>query len=266
MNIHKTAIIETGAVISPNVQIGPYSFIGANVVIRDCVKIHSHVCISGNTEIGQNTEIFPFAAIGYEPQDLKYKGESSRVIIGKNNKIREYSTINSGTAAGNLKTVIGDNCLLMISSHVAHDCILGNNIIIANNGTLGGHVTLEDNVIIGGLSAVHQKVRIGRFAMIGGMSGVESDVPPFSSALGNRARIVGINIIGMKRGNFSSDSIIQVQKIFKDLFFNNQNTFSEKLEIVRDEQSNSREVIEIVNFLLAESKRGICGAKIDEIN
>ena len=167
--IHKTAIIQKGAQIHSEAIIGPYCTIGKNVELAKGVKLHSHVCIDGFSYIGENTEIFPFASIGYPPQDLKYNGEESRVIIGKNNIIREYSTINTGTKHGNMETVIGDNCLLMISSHIAHDCVVGDNVILANNATLGGHVILGNNVIIGGLAAVHQFVRIGKFAIVGGV-------------------------------------------------------------------------------------------------
>ena len=202
--IHKTSIIDKKAKISKNVKIGPYSVIGPNVEIEEDVEIHSHVNIVGNTKIGTRTKIFPFASIGTEPQDLKFKGEKSRLVIGKNNKIREYVTINPGTEGGGGLTEIGDNCLLMIASHVAHDCKIGNNVIIANNVPLGGHVTIEDSVIIGGNSAVQQFTRIGRLAMVGGMTGVLKDVIPFGLSFGNRNYLKGINIIGLRRNKYGN--------------------------------------------------------------
>ena len=256
--IHKTAIIHKGAKIHSNVEIGPYCCIGSNVELATGVKLHSHVCIEGVTYIGANTEIFPFASIGYHPQDLKYTGENSKVIIGKNNIIREYCTINTGTKHGNMKTTIGDNCLLMIGSHIAHDCIIGNNIILANNATLGGHVILEDNVIIGGLAAVHQFVRIGKFAIVGGVSAVVENVAPFASVSGDRAKIIGINIVGMKRNNFSKSSIGNVQKVFKEIFSKNSNkSFNEKIEMVNNNYTND-ESLEIIKFLKNDDKRGFC--------
>ena len=184
--IHQTAIIDPKAIISKNVKIGAYSVIGPEVVIGDNTEIQSHVSIVGHTKIGTNNKIYPFASIGNDPQDMKYKGEKTSLIIGNNNIIREYVTINPGTAGGGSKTVIGDNCLFMISSHIAHDCIIGNNVIIANNVPLGGHVIIEDSVVIGGNSAVQQFTRIGRLAMIGGMTGVLKDVIPFGLSFGNR--------------------------------------------------------------------------------
>ena len=191
--IHKTSIIDKNAKISQTAKIGPYTIIGSNVEIGDEVEIHSHVNIVGNTKVGKGTKIFPFASVGSQPQDLKYKGEKNSLIIGKNNIIREYVTINPGTKGGGAITKIGDNCLFMISSHVAHDCQIGNNVVIANNVPLGGHVTIEDSVIIGGNSAVQQFTRIGRLAMVGGMTGVLKDVIPFGLSFGNRNYLKGIN-------------------------------------------------------------------------
>ena len=193
--IHKTSIIDKKAKISNNVSIGPYSVIGPNVEIGDNVKIHSHVNISGNTKIGSKTNIYPFASIGTSPQDLKFKGEKSNLIIGNNNTIREYVTINPGTEGGGSLTKIGDNCLLMISSHIAHDCTVGSNVIIANNVPLGGHAIIEDGVIIGGNSAVQQFTRIGRLAMIGGMTGVLKDVIPFGLSFGTGFLSFGLEAI-----------------------------------------------------------------------
>ena len=197
--IHKSCVIDKGAKIGKDVKIGPFCYIGSKVHINDNVELVSNIHIEGNTKIGKGTKIFPFASIGTQPQDLKYKGESNSLEIGQNNVIREYVTINPGTAGGGSKTAIGNNCLFMISSHVAHDCKIGNNVVIANNVPLGGHVTVEDSVVIGGNSAVQQFTRIGRLAMIGGMTGVLKDVIPFGLSFGNRNHLKGINLIGLRR-------------------------------------------------------------------
>ena len=202
--IHKTAIIDKKAKISKNVKIGPYTVIGPNVEISENVEIFSHVNISGNTKIGSETKIYPFASIGTDPQDLKYKGEKNTLIIGNKNVIREYVTINPGTEGGGGLTTIGNNCLLMISSHVAHDCKVGDNVVIANNVPLGGHAIIEDSVIIGGNSAVQQHTRIGRLAMVGGMTGVLKDIIPFGLSFGNRNYLKGLNLIGLRRNNYDN--------------------------------------------------------------
>ena len=257
MRIHETAIVRNRANIHESVEVGPYCIIGENVVIDKGVKLYSHVCIDGVTHVGENTEIFPFASIGSSPQDLKYAGEESRVVIGKNNLIREYVTINTGTKLGNMETVVGDDCLLMIGSHVAHDCVLGNNVILANNATLGGHVTLGDNVIIGGLAAVHQHVRIGKFAIVGGVSAVVHDVAPFASVAGDRAKIIGINIVGMKRNSFSRGAIDVVKEIFKEIFYNRDKSFNTRVELVKN-TFNSKESQDIIEFLESNQKRAFC--------
>ena len=217
-SIHKTSIINKKAKLGSNVFIGPFSIVGSNVKIKNNVKIHSHVNIQGDTIIDEGTEIFPFASIGTIPQDLKFHGEKTRLIIGKNNKIREHVTINPGTKGGGGLTKIGNNCLFMVASHIAHDCIISNNVIMANNATLGGHVKIDEFAIIGGLSAVHQFVRIGKHAMIGGMSGVENDVIPFGSVVGNRAHLSGLNIIGLKRRGFNRKQIHDLRTAFRLIF------------------------------------------------
>ena len=216
--IHKTAIIDSKAKVSSSVKIGPYTVIAPNVEIGEDVIIHSHVNISGNTKIGDGTIIFPFASIGNVPQDLKYKGEDTKLEIGKNNKIREYVTISPGTEGGGGLTKIGDNCLFMISSHIAHDCNVGNNVIIANNVPLGGHVTIEDNVVIGGNSAVQQFTRIGKLAMVGGMTGVLHDVIPYGLSIGNRNYLQGLNLIGLRRSNFDNKDILGLSEAYKEIF------------------------------------------------
>ena len=255
--IHQTAIVSEGANIHTTAEIGPYCIIGKNVQIDKGAKLHSYVCVDGITYIGENTKIFPFASIGLPPQDLKYKGEKSELIIGKNNIIREYATINTGTKLGNMKTVIGNNCLLMIGSHVAHDCIVGDNVILANNATLGGHVVLDNNVIIGGLAAVHQHVRIGKFAIVGGVSAVVNDVAPFANVAGDRAKMIGVNIIGMKRNAFSKESIGVVRNIFKEIFYNTNRSFNERITYIK-QKFKGKELQDIIDFLSSNEKRAFC--------
>ena len=206
--IHKSSVIDSKAKISTNVKIGPFCYIGPNVTLNENVELVSNVHIEGNTNIGKSTKIFPFASIGTQPQDLKFKDEKNSLTIGENNLIREYVTINPGTEGGGSKTKIGNNCLFMISSHIAHDCIIGNNVIIANNVPLGGHVTIEDSVVIGGNSAVQQFTRIGRLAMIGGMTGVLKDVIPFGLSIGNRNHLQGLNLIGLRRKKYDNQKIM----------------------------------------------------------
>ena len=197
--IHISSVISKKAKIGKNVKIGPFCNIGELVELHDNVELASNIHIEGNTKIGKGTKIFSFASLGAPPQDLKYNNEPNSLVIGENNTIREHVTINPGTEGGGGKTIIGNNCLFMISSHVAHDCKVGNNVIIANNVPLGGHVTIEDSVVIGGNSAVQQFTRIGRLAMIGGMTGVLKDVIPFGLSVGNRNYLQGLNLIGLRR-------------------------------------------------------------------
>lgn len=204
VEIHPTAVIDSAAKIGKNVKIGPYCCIGANVEIGDGVELKAHVVIDGQTSIGADSKFFPFASIGLPPQDLKYSGEKSTLTIGERNIIREYVTMNPGTEGGGLETRVGDDNLFMVGAHVAHDCIVGNNVIMANNATLAGHVMVDDYAIIGGLAAVHQFCRIGRHAMIGGMSGVENDIIPYASVLGGRAWLSGLNLVGLKRRGVSA--------------------------------------------------------------
>ena len=208
--IHNSSIVDKKAKIGKGVKIGPFCNIGSEVQIEDGVELISNVHIEGNTKIGKLTKIFPFASIGTPPQDKKYQGERNSLEIGESNIIREYVTINPGTKGGGEKTVIGNNCLLMISSHIAHDCHIGNNVVIANNVPLGGHVIIEDSVVIGGNSAVQQFTRIGRLAMIGGMTGVLKDVIPFGLSLGNRNYLRGINLIGLKRKKYDYKKIMEL--------------------------------------------------------
>ena len=254
--IHKTSIIDKNAKISQTVKIGPYTIIGPNVEIGDEVEIDSHVNIAGNTKIGKGTKIFPFASIGMQPQDLKYKGEKNSLVIGKNNIIREYVTINPGTQAGGTITKIGDNCLFMISSHIAHDCQIGSNVVIANNVPLGGHVIIEDSVVIGGNSAVQQFTRIGRLAMIGGMTGVLKDVIPFGMSFGNRNYLKGINLIGLRRNKYENKVIIELDKAYKEIF--SSKNLHENLSKINGEYKENVLVKEVINFIEKNKKRPIC--------
>jgi len=254
--IDKNSVIHKKAKISETAEVSPYVVIGPNVEIGSNVKIYSHVNISGNTKIGDGTVIFPFASIGNAPQDLKYKEEDTKLEIGKNNKIREYVTINPGTEGGGGLTKIGDNCLFMISSHVAHDCFVGNNVIIANNVPLGGHVTIEDNVVIGGNSAVQQFTRIGKLAMIGGMTGVLHDVIPYGLSIGNRNYLQGLNLIGLRRSNYSNKDILGLTEAYKEIFATkNLNENISKLNGVFKENPLVKDVIE---FITKDKKRSIC--------
>ena len=254
--IHKSSVIDRKANISKNVKIGPFCYIGPEVELSDNVELISNVHIEGNTKIGSGTKIFPFACIGTHPQDLKFKGEKNYLVIGKNNLIREYVTINPGTEGGGSKTSIGNNCLFMISSHIAHDCKIGNNVIIANNVPLGGHVTIEDSVIIGGNSAVQQFTRIGRLAMIGGMTGVLKDVIPFGLSLGNRNFLQGLNLIGLRRHKYDNKKIIGLDKAYKEIF--SSKNLHEKLSKINGEYKDNELVGEVIKFIEKDKKRPIC--------
>ena len=254
--IHKTAIIDSKAKISKNVKVGPYSVIGANVEIGENTEIHSHVNISGYTKIGKNNKIYPFASIGNDPQDLKYEGEKTNLEIGDNNKIREYVTINPGTVGGGGKTVIGNNCLFMISSHIAHDCQVGNNVIIANNVPLGGHVIIEDNVVIGGNSAVQQFTRIGKMAMIGGMTGVLHDVIPYGLSTGNRNSLQGLNLIGLRRAKFENKDILALSEAYKEIFATKN--INENISKLNGSFQENPLVKNVIDFITKDKKRSIC--------
>ncbi len=254
--IHKSSVIDPKAKISKNVKIGPFCNVGPNVTLDDHVELVSNVHIEGDTKVGQGTRIFPFASIGTQPQDLKFKGESSSLEIGDNNLIREYVTINPGTAGGGSKTIIGNNCLFMISSHIAHDCKIGNNVIIANNVPLGGHVTIEDSVVIGGNSAVQQFTRIGRLAMIGGMTGVLKDVIPFGLSIGNRNYLEGLNLIGLRRKKYENQKIMELSKAYKEIFASKN--LHENLGKINGEHKGNELVNEVITFIEKDKKRPIC--------
>jgi UDP-N-acetylglucosamine acyltransferase len=253
--IDKTAIINKNAKIHSSVKIGPYSVIGPNVEIGENTEIQSHVNITGNTKIGKGNKIYPFVSIN-DPQDLKYNGEETSLSIGDNNKIREYVTINPGTIGGGGITTIGNNCLFMISSHVAHDCQVGNNVIIANNVPLGGHAIIEDNVVIGGNSAVQQFTRIGKMAMIGGMTGVLHDVIPYGLSTGNRNSLQGLNLIGLRRAKFENKDILGLSEAYKEIFASKN--INENINKLNGSFKENPLVKEVIEFITKDKKRSIC--------
>ena len=254
--IHKTAIIDSKAKISKNVKIGPYAVIGANVEIGEGTEIQSHVSIVGNTKIGRNNKIYPFASIGNDPQDLKFQGEETKLEIGNNNKIREYTTINPGTKGGGGLTRVGNNCLFMVSAHIAHDCYVGDNVILANNVPLGGHAYVDDNAIIGGNSAVQQFTRVGKSAMIGGMCGVVRDIIPYGIAHGNRSVLQGLNLIGLRRKNIANKEIIILSNAYKEILKNEN--LSENLNNLSEQFKINELVNEVIKFIEKDKKRPIC--------
>jgi UDP-N-acetylglucosamine acyltransferase len=254
--IHKTAIIDKKAKISINVKIGPYAVIGPDVKIEENSIIHSHVNISGNTIIGKKNIIYPFASIGNDPQDMKYKGEETKLVIGDNNKIREYVTINPGTIQGGGVTKVGNNNLIMISAHIAHDCIVGNNTVIANSAAIAGHAEIGDNVVIGGNCGIQQFTRIGRMAMIGGMTGVSRDVIPYGLSTGNRNYLNGINIVGLRRGNVPNKKIIGLTNAYKEIFKTER--LNENLNKLNGNFKENTLVKEIIDFINKDKKRPIC--------
>ena len=254
--IHNTAIIDPKAKLHKNVKVGPYSIIGANVEIEENTEVQSHVSILGNTKIGKNNKIYPFASIGNDPQDLKFQGEETKLEIGNDNKIREYVTINPGTNGGGGITKVGNNCLFMVSAHIAHDCFVGDNVILANSVPLGGHASIEDNVIIGGNSAVQQFTRVGKFAMVGGMCGVVRDIIPYGIAHGNRSKLQGLNLIGLRRKNIPNQDIMILSEAYKEIFKNENLT--ENLNNLKVELKEHDLVREVLNFIEKDKKRPIC--------
>jgi len=253
--IHKSAIIDPKAKIGSNVEIGPYCVIGPDVEIGENTIIQSHVNISVSAKIGKGNKIYPFVSIN-DPQDLKFNGEPTKLIIGDNNKIREYVTINPGTVGGGGKTVIGNNCLFMISSHIAHDCQVGNNVIIANNVPLGGHAIIEDNVVIGGNSAVQQFTRIGKMAMIGGMTGVLHDVIPYGLSTGNRNSLQGLNLIGLRRAKYKNKDILGLSEAYKEIFASKN--INENISKLNGSFQENPLVKNVIDFITKDKKRSIC--------
>jgi UDP-N-acetylglucosamine acyltransferase len=258
--IHPTAIVAPGATLAEDVSIGPYCVVGEEVVLGAGVTLIAHIVVDGRTTIGEKTRIFPFASIGLEPQDLKYRGEKSRLVIGRHNTIREHVTMNPGTEGGGMVTRVGDRGLFMVGAHVAHDCQIGDHVIMANNATLAGHVVVEDYALLGGLSAVHQFVRIGQHAMIGGMSGVERDVIPYGQVMGDRARLSGLNIIGMQRRGFSREDIQTLRSAYQFLF-SADGTFNDRVTEMAERFGGVAPVDDIIAFIRADSTRAICQPK-----
>ena len=256
MKIHPTAIISNKAALHETVEVGPYSVIGDGVTIGKNTVIGSHVVIEGTTDIGDNCRIFQFAAIGALPQDLKFRGEDCPVIIGNNNIIREFVTIHKATSADIAKTVIGNSNLLMAYCHVAHNCKLGDNIVLANGVNLAGHIHIDNFAIVGGMSGIHQFTRIGPHAFIGGASAVAQDVPPYVSAAGNRAKLYGLNQVGLRRRGFSSDTIGALKKAYR-IIFRSSLLLSAALEKVREEVDSLPEVDVFISFI-EKAPRGIC--------
>lgn len=260
--IHPTSVIDSKASLGDGVEIGPYCCVGPEVELGDGAVLRSHVVVDGRTAIGPRCQIFPFASVGLQPQDLKFRGEKSRLEIGSDTVIRESVTVNPGTEGGGMLTRVGNHCLLMVGAHVAHDCLVGDHVIMANNATLAGHVVVGDHAIIGGLSAVHQFVRIGAHAMIGGMTGVDHDVIPYGSVLGERGRLAGLNVIGLKRRGFTRDQLHNLRAAYRMLFEEpGTGTVAERVGMVVDTFGEDAGVGDLVRFIKAESSRGLTQPK-----
>jgi UDP-N-acetylglucosamine acyltransferase len=258
-SIHPTAIVARGAELGAGVSIGPWCSIGPNVTIQDGARLVSHVVVDGHSVVGPDVVLFPFCTVGLEPQDLKYKGEPTRCEIGARTQIREHCTIHRGTVTGRGITRVGSDCLIMAVAHVAHDCQLGDHVIVANNAVMGGHVSIGDHAVIGGAAAIHQFVRIGRAAMIGGVSGVEADVIPFGSVIGNRARLAGLNVIGLKRRGFDKQQIGHLHTAFGFLF-RREGVFKQRLAETRERFGEDPLIAEVLAFIDAPSHRGLIRA------
>ncbi len=257
---HPTAMVDPRAEIGRNVRIGPFCTVGPDVVLEDGVQLVSHVVVDGITRIGADSVLYPFVTVGLPPQDLKYKGEPTRCEIGPRAQIREHCTIHRGTVTGRGLTSVGADCMLMAVVHVAHDCAIGNSVIIANNVVMGGHVSIADSAVIGGASALHQFVRIGRSAMVGGASGVEGDIIPFGSVLGNRARLTGLNVVGLKRRGFDRTQIHGLRAAFRSLF-HQDGVFAARVARTRARYGDDPLVAEVLAFIDAPSHRGLIRAE-----
>ena len=255
--IHPSSIVSSKAQIHETTNIGPFCTIGENVKLGKNNNLISHVSIVGNTSINDGNTFFPFTSIGSQPQDLKYKNEKSYLEIGNNNKFRENVTVNPGTEGGGLKTIVKDNCLFMVGSHIAHDCKINSNVILANNATLAGHVEIDDNAIIGGNSAIHQFVRIGKYSMIGGMSGVEKDIIPYGLYIGIRENLKGVNLIGLKRKGLDNQIINKINTVTSSIF-NKNNVLTKNIFNINNQDKQIEEIKEIISFIEDTSKRGIC--------
>lgn len=255
--IHASSVIEDGAEFGDDVVIGPFCHVGAGVRLASGVQLHSHVVVHGRTSVGEGSRIFPFASIGHEPQDLKYSGEETELVIGRNCIIREGVTMNPGTAGDKGRTVVGDECVFLANAHVAHDCIIGDRVVFSNNVMLAGHCQVGDNVIIGGGAGIHQFCRVGQNAFIGGLAGVENDVIPFGIALGNRAGLGGLNVIGMKRAGIARESIHHARRLYKQLFSSNS-TVAEAIEQINGEIAADPVCRSIIDFVRDSGDRALC--------
>ena len=257
LSIHPSAVVESGASLGEGVVIGPFCHVGPDVTLGPGVQLISHVVVAGRTSIGAHSRVFPFASLGHEPQDLKYQGEISTLTIGEHCTIREGVTMNPGTQGGGLATIVGDHCTFLANAHVAHDCHVGNGVIFSNNVMLAGHCRVGDQAIIGGGAGIHQFVRIGQHAFIGGLAGVENDVIPYGMALGNRAYLAGLNIIGLKRRHFSREEIHELRAVYR-LLFADEGTLKERLDDVSAEYTDLAHVNEILHFIREGENRSIC--------
>jgi UDP-N-acetylglucosamine acyltransferase len=256
-DIHASAVVDKDAIIGKDCRIGPFCTVGPDVVLGEGVVLHSHVAIAGRTSIGARTQLYPFASIGHPPQDLKYKGEPSTLAVGADCLIREGVTMNPGTEGGGMKTVVGDRCTFLANSHVGHDCMVGNNVIFSNGVMIAGHCTVGDFVIIGGGAGVIQFARLGPHSFVGGMSAVENDLIPYGMAVGNRAHLSGLNIVGLQRRGFSRDDIHSLRRAYR-LLFADEGTLKERMEDVAAEYNDNPIVTEIVAFVRAGGKRSLC--------
>jgi len=262
-DIHPTAVVAASAEIADSASVGPYCVIGPKVTLGERVRLIAHVVVDGITSIGDGTTVYPFASIGHRPQDMKYRGEPSRLIIGRENQIREHVSMNPGTEGGGMVTRVGNHGLFMVGAHVAHDCMIGDHVILVNNVALGGHVAIGDFAIIGGNSAVHQFVRIGKQVMVGGMTGVENDVIPYATVTGNRAHLSGLNLVGLKRRGFSREDIHDLRNAYRMLFAP-EGTMAERLEEVAELFKDKAHIESVVEFIRTRANRALCQPKNEE--
>ncbi|MCP4923306.1 MAG: acyl-ACP--UDP-N-acetylglucosamine O-acyltransferase [bacterium] len=260
--IHPSAVVDPKAILGDGVSIGPFCCVGPDVVLGDRVRLVSHVSLDGIISIGEDSTVYPFASLGHAPQDLKYAGEKSKTIIGKRCCIREYVTIQPGTKDDKMKTVVGDDCLLMVGVHVAHDCVIGNRVIMSNNATLGGHVEIGDHAIIGGLAAVHQFVRIGSYAMIGGTAAVANDVIPYGFVKGDHSSLDGMNLVGMKRRGLDRDEIVRLRRAYKQIFETRDQPLADRVDATRREFSKDVRVTELIDFIV-KAGRPLCLPEVE---
>lgn len=256
-HIHPTAIVHPGAQIGSGASIGAYCVVGEHVTLGDRANLVSHVVVEGRTRVGSDSTIYPFSSVGHRPQDLKYHGEPSELIIGERCTIRENCTLNPGTAGGGMKTEVGNDCLFMASTHVAHDCKVGDHVIMANFSGLAGHVTVEDYVIFGAGCIVHQHVRLGEHAFIGAQSMIDADVIPFGMAIGNRAELAGLNLVGLKRRGYSRDAIHALRAAYR-MIFSSEGTLKERIGDAEELFPGNTHVQQIVDFLNQSSGRAVC--------